>query len=423
MSTKARGFRLAEDRFCFFARKFIVIVCMSALILSLVIPDSFAVKPIDSPLIPKCIFKPESTQETVIKVANVRGVFSEYRSKKFNFFGYSPAKWELIGPEPSRGLQFPDNLGFSQIFGQRLSSPSPWAIETSAEIRNKSGEFYVAFKGTGAYYRIAIFDGRNKEWAYFNSLKGQNQISDGSLIRDTYKLQKSGRYSIRIEFESNFVFFGIGFDDKVSFIKKSYTRQNDITVAILGDSFSEPTLSSKEREFAWQGYPQRISLKSNLKVTSFGSGGTGYLKALGSRMSFIGRIEDIVQFRPRYLLIAGGINDLSYPRDEIIDAARQLLALLRERIPQTTIILVSPFWPLDKVKAGIPEFVLGLNSDLLRLADRENVLFLDLYSDLEWLQQSKPFVLSGPDGTHPNSQGHRVLADLMLSKLCTSASN
>jgi len=160
----------------------------------------------------------------------------------------------------------------------------------------------------------------------------------------------------------------------------------------IGDSFTLGTGATKgqgfvdllDKELCWGNY-------------KLAEGGTGYINK-GQRdpnsTVFAQRVDKLAQFRPRLIIVQGGLND----RDPTVGAvATELYTQLKAKYPRATIVVLGP---LNTPKTTYPE-----TRDALRqAAEGQGLQFIDTYG---WLTPDQFF----EDGVHPNPEGHRVYTD------------
>lgn len=342
-------------------------------------------------------------------------------------------KFEIIGPNLRSGSTYPDNLFLSQnAYGQTSTStigttPSPFSIIVSMNISDARGRFAFKFKGSGG--KISITSKKNSGTKY-RIAKLVVTPPDGSINTFILELGSKGKFLLEFQCDANVYFGGIYFLDN----KSSITMPESIKkprVAIVGDSFSEPTISDTEVSYSWQGFPQIFAQITGTNVYSFAAGGTGYVKQFQNRASGLERFRtEVLPAKFDVVIIALGINDLrsSYGAD-LNMVLQDMLAFSKLQSPNTLVFVVSPFWPNGIMYA--PQSLSETN-DMLNVTCVEyiNCRFINLWSDNGYIQGSGNMLepkndgnadwITGPDGTHPTIRGHEYIARYILNKMLTS---
>lgn len=144
--------------------------------------------------------------------------------------------------------------------------------------------------------------------------------------------------------------------------------------------------------------------------------------------SMLERTEStIISLQPRNLVMLMGVNDLNQgiPQEEITENIRQIILIVREKSPQTHIVLQAVY-PTDPDRESLyervqlngrdNETIRSLNQKLAAMADEENVAFLDVTDLLadENGNLKKEYTF---DGLHPNSKGYLAVYQAVTDKL------
>ena len=344
-------------------------------------------------------------------------------AKQKNFF-------EIIGHPLRSGLQHPDNLFLSQnaiglpsnsVIG---TSPSPFAVIVSMNIKDRRGRFAFSFKGSGGKIQINFTKGAGSKHRIEKIVESP---TDGSVNSNVVEFGSAGRYMVEFQCDSNVYFGGVLFLDSGSTLIKPAAKQKP-RIAFVGDSFSEPTISDVGISYAWQGFPQVFSWMTNTNVEAVAAGGTGYLRMLNNRVAASDRIKtEVIPRNFDVVVIALGINDLIYFKSSELSAVlTDILQTFKLKSPKTIVYVVSPFWPRGIPFA--PESLMETN-EMLHLAciEYKGCAYLDLWSNGGYIQGSGNAMspngdgnadwITGPDGTHPTIIGHRYIARLVLQKI------
>lgn len=137
--------------------------------------------------------------------------------------------------------------------------------------------------------------------------------------------------------------------------------------------------------------------------------------------------ESIISIKPRNLVMLMGVNDLNQgvTQEQITDNIRQMISIVKEKSPETNIVLQAVY-PTDPNRDSVYEkFQLNgrhndtireLNEKLAAMAKEEKVQFVDvteLIADENGnLRKEYTF-----DGLHPNVSGYLAVRDAIIEKL------
>jgi lysophospholipase L1-like esterase len=180
-----------------------------------------------------------------------------------------------------------------------------------------------------------------------------------------------------------------------------------IGVLFLGDSITEDWTKAPH---IWEHY------YGAYQPANFGFGGD-------QTQNVIWRIEqgELDGIKPKVLVLMLGTNNSGQHTGEQIAAAdRKIVAMIRERLPETRILLLAIF-PRGprKQRDGNPEpweqrmaAIRTANAELASLDDGKMVRFLDINASFLGNDGTIPYSLM-PDQLHPNAAGYQVWADAM----------
>ncbi len=136
----------------------------------------------------------------------------------------------------------------------------------------------------------------------------------------------------------------------------------------LGDSLTE------------QGWWDYLSREKGIANRGIGGDNT---------YGMLNRLPEILEFSPRKIFFMGGVNDLSagYSVEEIYENIRQIIEMIRERVPACEIYIQSVITPNDKVLAysyikGKQAQMRDLNQRLEALCSTGVATWVDLTSIL-----------------------------------------
>jgi lysophospholipase L1-like esterase len=113
------------------------------------------------------------------------------------------------------------------------------------------------------------------------------------------------------------------------------------------------------------------------------------------------------------VLLLEGINDLNaFGEGRIpatVDAMKQLMREVKRRGMVPMVATMVPLNPSGR-RASAAGWIQDYNRDLVRTAQVEGVMVVDLYSQFD-------VTLQGPDGLHPTEQGYLRMAEIFLAAI------
>lgn len=184
-------------------------------------------------------------------------------------------------------------------------------------------------------------------------------------------------------------------------------KAGPIGVLFLGDSITE---GWRKAPHIWEHY------YGKWQPANFGIGGD-------QTQHVIWRIEngELNGISPRVVVLMLGTNNAgSYSAEQIAAADRKIVGMIRERLPETKILLLAIF-PRGprKMRDGSPEpweqrmaVIRAANADLAKLDDGKMVRFLDINARFLGNDGTIPNTIM-PDQLHPNAAGYQLWADAM----------
>lgn len=184
------------------------------------------------------------------------------------------------------------------------------------------------------------------------------------------------------------------------------------TVAFIGDSYSVGVGAAKG-----SGFVDLVAAKYKLKVSNFAQGGTGYIRRRASHgTGACGRevcpnynemAPKVITNAPATVIVSGGRNDLADVA-AFTNAANQLFQTLRAGLPEATIIATSPVW----AAADMPPTASQMQDAVKAAVTSVGGTYVDLGDPLDGHPE-----LVTRDKVHPNSAGHKALADAVIAGL------
>lgn len=136
---------------------------------------------------------------------------------------------------------------------------------------------------------------------------------------------------------------------------------------------------------------------------------------------FMDRIDPIIAGKPAKIFILGGVNDVSHnlTADSIAAAMEKLIVKIKEGSPKTKIYLQS-LLPIDnsfhryKAMAGKEQVIVDANRLLKQVAERQGVMWIDLYSKM--VDPATGSLRKGlsNDGLHLLGTGYLIWRDAVM---------
>lgn len=252
---------------------------------------------------------------------------------------WTAGAYTFSGGTPSKGVTYPDYLGYSTTGMYTNTSSPPWVAECDLDLADATGRFEVQTKpDASAGVRIGV----STNGGPMQYIDNGPSILDGTNQYHLVTMGAPGRYRVRLECNANVRFFGIAvaLTDTVRAVKPAAKK-----MVIVGDSYTEPTVQDTNPRVSNMGWPQRLGMLLGVNAISCGSGGTGYMApGAGGRVKFRDRSVDWLSQLSRgdILVFAGGINDTAYTAAQVGAEAAACFALCP---PGVELVVLSPFWP------------------------------------------------------------------------------
>ncbi|MGD0463879.1 MAG: GDSL-type esterase/lipase family protein [Tepidisphaeraceae bacterium] len=178
--------------------------------------------------------------------------------------------------------------------------------------------------------------------------------------------------------------------------------QGKIGVLFLGDSITEG--------WNWWGKTVWPKYYPQLDAANFGIGGD-------QTQHVLWRIEngELDGISPKVVVLLIGTNNIGYPADEILKADEKIVQEIREKLPQTKLLIMGIFPRADK-RAGSPPLMQAkikkVNQGLATLDDGDKTRFLDIGEKFLDADGNIPREIMA-DSLHPTTKGYQIWADAM----------
>ena len=179
---------------------------------------------------------------------------------------------------------------------------------------------------------------------------------------------------------------------------KDAADESRASVAFLGDSHME-----RYRYYGRHSWNAHFAGGLNLGLSGDGT------------RQLLARIRDGLfdDYRPDKIVLMFGTNNLNDPGEsadaEIARGMKAVIAELRQRLPETQLVLLSILPRNDDVRNAR---VQTLNRYAARLSDGKHVFFADVFDRFNGPERQASLFL--PDHSHLNARGYRVLTEALL---------
>jgi lysophospholipase L1-like esterase len=187
-----------------------------------------------------------------------------------------------------------------------------------------------------------------------------------------------------------------------SFVQRA--KEGNVDVLFLGDSITA----------GWAGAGKDVWARRFEKFhpANFGIGGDRTQHVLWRITN--GELEGI---SPRVVVLMLGTNNIkSDPPDAIARADAKIIRTIREKLPNTKVLLLGIFPRAHKTDAPeIPARVKAVNDQLAKLDDGKTVRYLDLADQLAPGGKEVPEYYT--DGVHLTAKGYEVWADAVEARI------
>lgn len=195
----------------------------------------------------------------------------------------------------------------------------------------------------------------------------------------------------------------------------SFAVPADPRLLIVGDSYTAGT-AAKPATSGWAylvakalGWPDRIDGTSG---TGFSWGGADNGSGGGDYATRIATRARDRSFVPNVVILQGGQNDWRGTPQQVYDGTRSTIAEAKSAWPGVQVVVIGPSQPQP---GGA--LLARVADPISRASNTEGAPFIDPIK-LRWFTDQNSRQFSGdPNGTHPNTAGHRYLADRVLEQL------
>jgi lysophospholipase L1-like esterase len=196
-----------------------------------------------------------------------------------------------------------------------------------------------------------------------------------------------------------------------TFTAKPITKPFVPNLLVIGDSYTGGSDMGGTGEDGWPALVRKsiVAESGRLQLNLVDRGGAGYVNK-GQINETFGESYHRNAFRGQDVAVVyGSINDSQQDAKRVGAAARALYADIRKNSPKAALIVIAPAWPGPET----PENMHLIKAELQAAA----VEFKATFVDGETWFRGDAHAMIGADGTHPNNEGHKYLAKLLLPSI------
>ena len=272
-------------------------------------------------------------------------------------------------------------------------------------------------------YRLLVNEGDG--WKYINSKNPVNiGTNDGSFrwVNFNFKTSLIRQFIL----ETNDPFGGVRYNQNYS-IFPLVENSKPLTVW-TGSSITE---GSAVTNFQGMSFAALTSNKLGMNWIDVGVGATGYLQTVAEngRKKLRDRFStDVYPLKPDLLIIEGGINDFSFPIEDIKTEVQSCINDVKTNISNTYLVLIGVYFPSGSGYSTADD----INTAIREIASLNNIPFIDLLkgeiigTDGTVLIKLNPFIDNNrkttylnlsEDQTHLNTVGHEAMKEFLTIAL------
>jgi len=191
-----------------------------------------------------------------------------------------------------------------------------------------------------------------------------------------------------------------------------YVSTYKFRVSIIGDSY---TGGSDAGGYGDKGWPARAREKLrdagyNTVLKTAAEGGSGYLQRGSKGGVFADQVSATVRSEDQLVVVFGSRNDDDFAIPMLTAAVHDTLIRIRTLAPGAKLLVVGPPWP----SSSPTQRILQVRDTLQAQAKMVGAKFIDPISE-QWFSNQPQLI--GPDGVHPNDEGHALMADKIALRI------
>lgn len=222
---------------------------------------------------------------------------------------------------------------------------------------------------SSAFFRISVDEGNGYELVSYEG------FTDEPYKWQNFKVEFSEKKKRNIKIELMLPFWGVYLRDTDTISKLE--RESNPKAYFIGTSITQCIYKYSKQVNSILGYPNTVSHILGFECMNNGIGGTGYLTA-GSATTFYDRLVYAVEeVKPDILFIEGGPNDVDrYSNDDIAAEAERCHAYLKEKAPDTKVIIIGLYHHTGY--EYLPQKHVDLDQKLRAVALKYGLPYIDL---------------------------------------------
>lgn len=139
---------------------------------------------------------------------------------------------------------------------------------------------------------------------------------------------------------------------------------------------------------------------------------------LNKTTDILNRLDEIIESKPKMILLMIGINDLPSNRlDTIIQNYQEILQTIKTSTPNTEVVVQSILPTVDNSMTQVDKQILELNREIMQLAAEFGYRYLDLHTPI--MQHPDRSSLYVNDQVHLNEQGYQLWVNMLNDSIFT----
>ncbi len=274
---------------------------------------------------------------------------------------------------------------------------------------------------TGWNQRWILFvDGNRVE---YGGLGDTSNTSRGTILVDwTGQERKLHRYDFF--YAGSDYFYGVWTDS----FDSVYAPPTTSVIACVGDSLTQgsneaPAMAS----YDWCTIVnQKIGL--DFAVWNLGSGGTGFINnQSNTKMTYLQRIQDVVDSNPSYIVIAGNHNDMDQTEEAQKNAVVAYLDALSTLLPNVPVLLCPPLAGASTSVAWLQRSENAMETAVSETTNKNVTFFKLATGGVSWFfgtgyegtpkQDGNCDIYTSVDRVHPKQLGINYLGEMYCDKI------
>lgn len=175
------------------------------------------------------------------------------------------------------------------------------------------------------------------------------------------------------------------------------------TVVAIGDSIMDGHGLDPD-----QSWPSVVAVYNGWHLVDLAADGDGFVAKGDDGSIFADQVAEAVELDPAMVIISGSSNDLGVSEADVQNSMVSAMRTLRQDLPRTRIVAVSPVWNENERPAQLDE----INDDMASAVKSVGGAYLDIGTPL----LGKPGYMQSDD-VHPTAGGQLVIAAAVEARL------